>query len=331
MEASKTAIIGCGLRARAHANAAREGGALSVAYACDVDPQRATKAASEWQARAVTDYRIVLDDPDVESAIIATDVGSHLAIARDAVSAGKHMIIEKPLGDDVAKARDLVDLAEHSDRVTYVSFQLRFQPNMAAIKGALPEIMPVQIFFGRSRGMMKAQFLNSLPFCGIMDFLAHDFDLVSWFMGRSPLAVSAVMRRNTFTRDTDAADTLSALIDYGDGHSATIVSSIGAREIGQKCDIAGMCGNLALNTEGKVSGVRFARYDSDGEKTPLELTSQDGVSPDVELQRAFLAQIREGMRSSAASLRDGLNSLLVTLACLKSVKEQRRVELEELK
>lgn len=324
-------IVGCGPRSFGHAAAIRQGAALTIKYACDILSDRAAKAAGEWDAVATADYHSILTDPEVEAVLVVTDVANHLRIARDALTAGKHVIVEKPLGHDVAEARALVDLGRRSDRVVYVSFQLRFQAKLRAIHRVMPGISPVQILFGRSRGMMKEQFLNPTTFCGIMDCCAHDFDMVSWLMARAPVAVTAVVRRNTFTENTGATDTISALIDYGDGRAATVVSSIGAAEIGSKFDIAGERGNVSVRHSGELSGVRFAPCDSAGDKAEIDFDVRGGGNPDAALQRAFYQEVRDGTRSDAARLDDGLNSLLLTCACLKSMDEARRVELAELR
>jgi len=330
MRSIKTAIIGCGARAGGHANAARNSGALELTWACDCDESRARESADKWGVKCAVDYREALDDADLEAVLIVTDVGSHVPIARDALRAGKHIIVEKPLGDDASEAGRLV--AEHAESglVAYVSLQLRFSARYAPLKTAAAAIDPVQVYFGRQRKMMKPQFLNQSLFCGIMDCCAHDFDLVSWFMGRPPVAVSAAVRRNTFTRDTGAADVISALLDFGEGRTASVVSSIGAEEVGDKCDIVGARGNLTLARSGELSGVLFDPFQSDGDKKPLPFGETAAGNPDVLLQQAFARQVRGEGTSEAASLGDGLNSLLVTLGCLKSAEENRRVELAEL-
>lgn len=326
-----TAIIGCGPRSYGHAKAAREGGALQVRYACDILPDRLAKAVAEWGVKGVEDYRVILADPAVEAVNIVTDVGNHLPIVRDALRAGKHVLCEKPFGDDIAAARALADEAARSRLVTCISFQLRFADAYASLKSAAASIDPVQAFLGRSRGMMKPQFLNPSPFCGIMDFMAHDFDLAAWLMGRAPEAVTAVLRRDTFTRSTGAADTLSVLVDFGDGRSATLVSSIGAAEIGEKCDITGAAGNVRMERGGARYGVRFQPTQSDGPKEPIELTGAAGLNPDIALQRAFAAEVRGGAPSRLARFSDGLHSLLVTMACLESAVSRRRVCLSEVR
>lgn len=326
----KTAIIGCGARSDAHVQAALAGSGLEIVYACDAIGERAEQRAKEWNAQPCTDYRAALADEDVEAAIIVTTVESHVPIARDVLSASKHVILEKPLGDDLHAARELVQLANQKGLVGYVSYQVRFAPGRARIKEAMEAIDPMQIFMEHQRGMMKPQFLNPAPFCGIIDCCAHDFDQIMWFMGRTPVSVTASIRRNTFTRDTGAMDAFSALIEFGDGRSAVVFASIGASEVGRRLHAVGACGNIVDEAGEDPTGVTFVRYDSGGEKTPIDFSGDGEVTGDQALQAAFVEEVRTGRRSHAASLEDGLNSLLVTLGCLKSAEEGRRVELAEL-
>ena len=190
-------------------------------------------------------------------------------------------------------------------------------------------IDPVQILFERQRGMMKPHFLNPSPFCGVMDVVAHDFDQVLWQMGRVPQAVTAVVRRNTFTDGTDAADTCSGPVDFGDGRGGVVFSSIGAPNVGTRFDFIGAEGNLSFGSRQELSACRFPRCTvNDREQVTLEPAEES--DPDVALQTAFAEEIRTGTRSCAARPRDGLHSLLVTLACLQSAREGRRVSLDQV-
>ena len=330
MEELTTAVIGCGNRAKSHGRAAVDGGLMRIKYACDIIRERAETGAEAWGATPCLDYRQVLADDSVQAVSIVTNVEAHLPIALDAIRAGKHIIVEKPLGDTVAQAREFVALAEASDRVCYVSFQLRFAAMNQVVKTHARTIDPVQVLFERQRGMMRPHFLDPSPFCGIMDVVAHDFDQVVWLMGRDPVAVTACVRRNTFTLDTDAADTCSALLDFGDQRAGIVFSSIGANEVGTRFDFVGSEGNLSFGSKQTPLGVHFQPCESDGEKESLSLESPAGGNPDSALQKAFVEEIRTGRHSEAARPRDGLNSLLVTLACLQSAREQRRVLLSEV-
>ncbi len=330
MEPVRMALVGLGARSGGHEAAIEACQGVALVAVCDVDVERARQAGETWGVPWGTDYRSLLDAPDVEAVDIVTNVETHLPIARDALAAGKHVLVEKPLGDDPAAARELVEMAEGSGRVAIVCFQLRFHPLYAALHEGAQAVDPVQIHFSRQRGMMKAQFLNPSPFGGVMDFCAHDFDQVAWLMGREPVAVTASILRDTFTRETGASDGISALIDFGDGRAATVVSSIGAAAIGAKVDVVGSRGNLALGRGRELSGRTFLPFESEGDARPLDLAVASDVNPDVALLAAFAAAVREGAPSQAATLRDGLGSLLVTLAALRSAEEGRRVELAEL-
>jgi predicted dehydrogenase len=326
----RTAVIGCGSRGNKHIQAAFQRDALEIVCVCDTAAERAKKCAADWDVPVYGDPEEIFADNRIEAVSIVTNVSGHLPLATKALAAGKHLIVEKPLGDDVGEARKFVTQSQQGDRVVYVSFQNRFKAQLAEIKKHAENLDPVQIFWGRSRGMMKPQHLNPHPFSGIMDVCAHDFDMVRWFMGRNPIAVTAVLRRNTFTETTDAVDVLSALLDFGDGRSATLVNSIGAREIGDKCDISGRGGNLSLTAAGKLTGVYFPPGDAEGDKRPMNFAAVEERNPDIGLQRAFQAEVREGTPSDAAGPSDGLDSLLLTLACLRSAEQRRRVELSEI-
>jgi predicted dehydrogenase len=330
MKKLKTAIIGCGARSDAHAQAALAGSGLEIVYAFDLIAERAEQRAKEWSAKPCTDYQTVLADENVEAVIVVTNVETHVPIARDALEAGKHVIVEKPLGDDLGSARELAALARNSGLVGYVSYQLRFAAGRAGIREAMDAIDPVQIFMEHQRGMMKPQFLNASPLCGIVDCCAHDFDQILWMMGRPPIAVTASLRRNTFTPDTGAADALSALIEFGDGRSAVVFAGLGAREVGRRLHVVGACGNIVAEPGEEPVGVTFTRYGSQGEKAAINFAEDDELAGDAALQAAFAEEIRTGRRSHAARIEDGLNSLLVTLGCLKSAEEGRRVLLDEL-
>lgn len=331
MDKLRLGIIGCGNRAQAHAAAAATGGVLDVRMACDIIPERAEESAATWGATPCTDYHDVLNNPDIDAVSIVTTVEAHLPIALDALEAGKPLIVEKPIGDNPELAREFVLRSEAAGLPCYVSFQLRFQGLNQAVHRLARRIDPVQILFERQRGMMKDRFLNPSPFCGVLDVVAHDFDQVIWLMGRPPQGVTAVMRRNTFTRDTGAADVISAVVDFGDGRSAVVFLSIGAPEVGTRFDFIGRQGNYSYGSRQEPSGALFAPYDVKGEKQAVDLGDVPKGNPDVRLQQAFAEEVRTGRRSPlAARPRDGLHSLEVALASVQSAEESRRIALTDL-
>ncbi|MFN8094494.1 MAG: Gfo/Idh/MocA family oxidoreductase [Vicinamibacteria bacterium] len=79
---------------------------------CDVRPERlAIAQARHPQARAVRDAAEVFADPGIDAVVIATAVSSHFDLARRALAAGKHVLVEKPLTSTADEARRLIDEA----------------------------------------------------------------------------------------------------------------------------------------------------------------------------------------------------------------------------
>jgi len=330
MKPLRVAIVGCGNRAQSHARAALQGGVMDVAWACDILPERAESSAEKWGAKPTRDYREVLADPGVEAILNVTSVEAHLPIALDTLAAGKHLILEKPVGDKVDLARELVRREEETGLVVYVSFQLRFFPEYRRLHDLAGQIGVRQILFERQRGMLTERFLKADPYHGIYDVVAHDFDQVLWYMGRPPVAVTAVVGRNTFTETPGVADIISALVDFGDGHSALLFSSVGATPVGTRYDLIGPGGNVSLNAGQPEKGELFAPYSlrpGQNENRPLPAPEPAPLSGDAALQAAFVREIRTGERSQAARSRDGLNALLVSLASDESGRTGRRIPL----
>ena len=119
---------------------------VQVTVACDASAE--TAAAT---ARAVcipvtkTDYRDVLNNPDVDAVVIATPNYLHRPSTLEALAAGKHVLCEKPLGLNAAECSEMAQAAQRSGLVHMVSFVYRFVPAIRYMKhlvdsGAFGEI-----------------------------------------------------------------------------------------------------------------------------------------------------------------------------------------------
>jgi predicted dehydrogenase len=93
---------------------ALDGTPCEIVIGCDTRPEQAARAR-DWAIPAfTTDHREVLARPDVDVVLILTDMQTHGPLTRDALNAGKHVLVEKPLSMDLADAADLVALARTS-------------------------------------------------------------------------------------------------------------------------------------------------------------------------------------------------------------------------
>jgi predicted dehydrogenase len=185
------AVIGCGYWGP---NVVRNLNALPGAEArvlCDLDPERLEPLRRRYPAaRTTTDYRDALADPRVDAVAICTPVATHFEIARAALEAGRHVLVEKPLTDSVPDALHLVRLAERRRLVLQVDHTFVYNPAVQRIRqiigsGELGELLYVDCV-RINLGLFQSD-VNV-----IWDLAPHDLSVVCFLVDRSPRWVSAV-------------------------------------------------------------------------------------------------------------------------------------------
>jgi len=153
------AVIGAGMAGRAHANGYRM---ASTVFDADLPPVRlvaiadayepfATDAAKRFgYARAETSWQAIADAPDID--VVSVVVANHLhrEMVEGLLTAGKHVLCEKPLAPSVADAQAMVEAAERSDRVAAVGFTFRRSPTINAVREQIEQglLGPVRHFNG---------------------------------------------------------------------------------------------------------------------------------------------------------------------------------------
>ncbi|WP_332766331.1 inositol 2-dehydrogenase [Phenylobacterium sp.] len=187
----KIALFGAGRIGRIHAANAAAHPALTLAYVVDPVAAAARALAVETGAR-VTDLETALGDASVAGVIIASSTDTHLDYARRAVAAGKAVFCEKPIDQDLARARSAT--IELSGSRLFLGFNRRFDPSFQALKarlssGAVGRLESLQItshdpapppvsYIKVSGGLFK-------------DMAIHDFDMARWLLGEEPVEVFA--------------------------------------------------------------------------------------------------------------------------------------------
>jgi predicted dehydrogenase len=133
MEKIRAAVIGVGYLGRFHAQKYAQAQACELVAVVDSRAQAREQVAGDVKARALSDYRELLGKVDAVS--IVTPTPTHFAIARDFLEAGAHVLVEKPVTETPAEARELIALAQRAGRILQVGHLERFN---AAILAAEP-------------------------------------------------------------------------------------------------------------------------------------------------------------------------------------------------
>lgn len=194
-------IIGTGRVARLHARAYRSIEQAEVISVADVVPNRALEFVDTQElrgAQAFEDYRQLLA-LDLDAVSICTPNKTHSSVSIDALRAGKHVLVEKPLSVTLREGVEMVKTAREEGRLLSVGFQPRYDPNMVVIKdivqsGQLGDVYYVEAGGGRRRGMPSGSFVRKdVAGAGAMaDIGCYSLDLVLNSLGHPrPVTVSA--------------------------------------------------------------------------------------------------------------------------------------------
>lgn len=139
----RVGVLGCGQIAQAaHFEACRRARNAELYAICDVaEDVLARMAVVHEPMVAYREYDQMLDDPAVEAVIVAIADQFHVAAARRAIEAGKHVLVEKPLGVSVEEVEDLRSRVHGTGRVLQVGTMKRFDPGIAFARRFVAEEM----------------------------------------------------------------------------------------------------------------------------------------------------------------------------------------------
>jgi myo-inositol 2-dehydrogenase/D-chiro-inositol 1-dehydrogenase len=184
-------LVGAGRIGRIHARNAVANARLRLAGVVDPVDAAAQSLASECGSRVMT-LDEALADSNVAGIIIASSTDTHLDYSTRAARAGKAIFCEKPIDQDLTRARSVASTL--SDARILLAFNRRFDPNFQALKarldsGAIGRIETLQItsndpsppppsYVAVSGGLFK-------------DMAIHDFDMARWLLGEEPVQVYA--------------------------------------------------------------------------------------------------------------------------------------------
>ncbi len=167
-------------------NLARNFGELAdLRWLCDLSPDLLAEAATRHPgAKTTTDFEELLADPELDAIVIATPVVTHYELARQALSAGKHVFVEKPQAQTTAEAEELFSLAQDRGLVLMPGYLLLYHPAVTKLKELVDtgELGDVLYLYGNRQNLGQIRRdENALWSLG-----AHDLSVMLHLIGEEP-------------------------------------------------------------------------------------------------------------------------------------------------
>jgi len=196
-----------------------------IAYIADLNAAAAQHLAKKYGAEnAVTDYKLILEDPDVNAVLIAVPHNLHARLLCEAVEAGKHVFVEKPLAmneDELSNVIEVVTTAK--DRFIMVGFNRRFSPHTVKLKALLAgRSEPLCMNMTVNAGYIPPEHWVQDPVVGggrIIGEGCHFFDLmVHLTQSRIKTVASMMVGRGVAVCE----DKMSMILGFEDGSVGTV-------------------------------------------------------------------------------------------------------------
>lgn len=231
MDTINFGLIGCGRVAPRHAQSLGElAGARLIAVA-DVVESRAARFAKDYQAEIYADYRHLLERRDVDVVSICTPSGMHAQMAIDAMQAGKHVVVEKPMALSLRDADRMIATAQAMGVQLCVVLQNRYNPPMQDLRRVVDEGKLGRLLLGNAtvRWYRPQEYYDdgwhgtwAMDGGALMNQSIHHIDALQWFMGdvESVFAYTA-----TLAHQMEAEDVGVVALRFSSGALGTVEGS----------------------------------------------------------------------------------------------------------
>lgn len=213
----RTGIIGYGLSGRVfHAPFIDVGEGYELTKISTANLDRINQVKERYpQTTIVPDGNGIINDPDIDLVLVTSPNTDHFRWAREALLAGKHVVVEKPFTVTVAEADELIEIAKKQQKILTVYHNRRFTSDTKTVKkildsGLLGEVTDYETHFDRYRPDPRpggAWREDPLPGSGIFyDLGSHLIDQALWFFGMPDAVTANIDFRRPWAKADDNFD-----------------------------------------------------------------------------------------------------------------------------
>lgn len=337
MSTFQVAIVGAGNIGRLRAEIINRSPHSRVQLVADVDAERARNLAQIAGARATTNCESAVQDPSIDLVVVSTPTKFHAETSTMALSAGKHVLCEKPLARSVSEAREMISAAKTRSSLLKTGFNYRHMAHVRKAKelisgGALGSLYFLRCRYGHGgRPGYENDWCTSRELSGggvLLEQGIHVVDLVRYLLGEPTEVIAEVQR--FFWNFPDVEDNCFILLRTKDSQTAQLHVSWTQWINVFSVEIFGKDGYLFLSGRDRHYGPQrlvWGKRQSNHSRPAEEVF--DFLPPDDSWAREwdeFVSAVQE-RRVPMGSADDGLRALKIIEAAYESSRIHNWVEL----
>lgn len=312
---ARVAVVGCGYWGSKHVRVLHATEGVEQVVLIDGVESRLSGLARHFPSASVfTSLTAAL--PYVDAVVIATPPRTHVPVALEAISAGKHVLVEKPLAPSTREARELIDAADRAGVVLMVGHTFEYNAAVWKLRELVRGGVLGETYYLDSARLNLGLYQNDVNV--IFDLAPHDVSIINHVLGQQPIGVQAWACRHAHTKFEDVAylrlmypdERLVANIHVSwlDPCKVRRVTAVGSERMAVYDDLA---------TEERIrvmdKGVE-PNLDDDLTRPPMSYRYGDITSPYVASDEPLAVQDAHFARCVASGARpntDGANGLAV--------------------
>ena len=284
-------ILGLGRGRKAAQTAVQTAGANLVCV-CDLQEEKVKATAQELDCDWTTSYDRMLARDDIDAIGVYTSSGTHADFANQAVAAGKHVFVTKPMDIDLDKCDRLIEAAKKANLVLAVDFIRRYrkidhQVRKAVVDGLIGNVIlgDLRMKWYRSQSYYDGGWpvgwrsRSSTEGGSAANQGVHSIDQLQWFMGD----VKTVQGRyGTFNHEIETEDCSVGILTFASGAFGMIqTTTCSYPSLGTTLQINGSKGTITMDKSGAVGLVIEGQEEATIDQVEIETDFPDNIIEDV--------------------------------------------------
>jgi len=323
----RTGVIGVGSMGQNHARIYYEN--ANLVGVADLNKEAVKKVTERYNTKYYTDHKKLLKNVDAVSIAVPTVL--HYKVAMDAIEAGKHILIEKPICDNVVDGEKLVKRADEQGVVLAVGHVERHNPVVRFAKEALKKkrFGNVISIAARRVSLYPARIKDVSV---VLDIGIHDIDVIRYLTGSEIKTVYALAGK---TGNTKFEDYANILLSFNNNISGFVevnwLTPMKVRKLSLTCTKNFVEADY-MNQSVRISSSKLVGYDvTDLFKTSFEFDEREMFLKKEEPLKNEIIDFMNAIKKKRKPLvtgNDGLKALQIALAAERSYKEGKQISME---
>ena len=334
----RVGVAGCGYWGSKHVRALRALDSVDTVTVIDPSPDRHAALERHFPGLGRAAYLSDALD-DIDAVLIATPPRTHAGLALEAIAAGKHVLVEKPLATSAADARMMVQAAEARGVTLMVGHTFEYHSAVWSLRDMVREDQLGRVYYVHTARLNLGLYQHDVNV--ILDLAPHDVSILNYVLGGQPTAVECWASRHAHQRLEDVAhlrlhyedpDVVANVhVSWLDPCKVRRVTMVGSEKMVVFDDLA--------EERVRVHDKGVAQIETDGDltKAPMTYRYGDVVAPYLVVNEPlaledehFVDCALTGMRPTTDG-RNGLAVVEVLEAAQMSSRLRRAVQLSELR